>query len=369
MQDRRSVARNTGLIVVAFVATLILLAGLVLVVNGRVLAGHRRGLSRAVGWRIRHAGRFPGVAGPTGFAKCSAGHAVARDAKRRRPGSRRRRRHRRLHDGQRRGHGRAPGRHPRDGDARSATTPIRTEPRPSTRTATTRPGAATSSGRGRSPATTTTTRRARSAISTTSARPPSTPTVTRGIRTTWVSGTSSPSTRSARRRTTACSIPSRAGGSRPISQPRTRCARWRCGMCPGSAPASTRTTTTSMPSGESCTTAGADVIVNGHDHDYERFAPQDPDAVEDRERGIREFVVGTGGTTLRPFEELAANSELRAGRMHGVLKFTLHPDELRVGVHSHDGGLPGLGQRALPLTTRSEGRRTDPRNPIGWRHG
>ena len=49
--------------------------------------------------------------------------------------------------------------------------------------------------------------------------------------------------------------------------------------------------------------AGADVIVNGHDHDYERFAPQDPDAVEDRPAGIREFVVGTGGTTLRPFEE------------------------------------------------------------------
>ena len=71
--------------------------------------------------------------------------------------------------------------------------------------------------------------------------------------------------------------------------------------------------------------AGADVIVNGHDHDYERFAPQDPDAVEDRVRGIREFVVGTGGTTLRPFEEIVANSELRAAGIHGVLKFTLHP--------------------------------------------
>jgi acid phosphatase type 7 len=71
--------------------------------------------------------------------------------------------------------------------------------------------------------------------------------------------------------------------------------------------------------------AGADVILNGHDHDYERFAPQDPDAVEDRVRGIRAFVAGTGGTTLRPFEELAANSELRAARIHGVLKFTLHP--------------------------------------------
>jgi hypothetical protein len=69
---------------------------------------------------------------------------------------------------------------------------------------------------------------------------------------------------------------------------------------------------------------GADVIVNGHDHDYERFAPQDPDAVEDRQGGIREFVVGTGGTKLRKFEELAANSELRASISHGVLKLTLH---------------------------------------------
>jgi hypothetical protein len=71
--------------------------------------------------------------------------------------------------------------------------------------------------------------------------------------------------------------------------------------------------------------AGADVIVNGHDHDYERFAPQDPNAVEDRVKGIREFVAGTGGTKLRPFEKLAANSELRASISHGVLKFTLHP--------------------------------------------
>ena len=71
--------------------------------------------------------------------------------------------------------------------------------------------------------------------------------------------------------------------------------------------------------------AGADVIVNGHDHDYERFAPQDPDANEDRERGIREFVVGTGGTTLRRFEDTAENSELRATVSHGVLKLVLHP--------------------------------------------
>ena len=69
--------------------------------------------------------------------------------------------------------------------------------------------------------------------------------------------------------------------------------------------------------------AGADVVINGHDHDYERFAPQDPDANEDRAAGLRQFVIGTGGARLRDFEETAANSELRAIVSHGVLKFTL----------------------------------------------
>lgn len=69
--------------------------------------------------------------------------------------------------------------------------------------------------------------------------------------------------------------------------------------------------------------AGVDVVVNGHDHDYERFAPQDPDGNEDRTRGIRQFVVGTGGTPLRDFRETAPNSELRASLTHGVIKFTL----------------------------------------------
>ena len=68
--------------------------------------------------------------------------------------------------------------------------------------------------------------------------------------------------------------------------------------------------------------AGVDVIVNGHDHDYERFAPQDPSGTEDRERGMRQFVAGTGGTALRAFKEPVANSELRLVA-HGVFKLTL----------------------------------------------
>lgn len=69
--------------------------------------------------------------------------------------------------------------------------------------------------------------------------------------------------------------------------------------------------------------ADVDVVVNGHDHDYERFAPQDPDGNEDRSRGIRQFVVGTGGTGLRGFNDPVANSELRLAVAHGLLELTL----------------------------------------------
>ncbi len=71
--------------------------------------------------------------------------------------------------------------------------------------------------------------------------------------------------------------------------------------------------------------AGAELVINGHDHDYERFAPQDPAGVETRPGGIREIVVGTGGATLRSFHTLAANSEFRLAGTWGVLRLTLHP--------------------------------------------
>jgi hypothetical protein len=69
--------------------------------------------------------------------------------------------------------------------------------------------------------------------------------------------------------------------------------------------------------------SNADVVVNGHDHDYERFAPQDPDARADAKRGIREFVVGTGGKNHRPFTTPHANSEVRDATAFGILKLTL----------------------------------------------
>jgi acid phosphatase type 7 len=72
--------------------------------------------------------------------------------------------------------------------------------------------------------------------------------------------------------------------------------------------------------------ANADVVIGGHDHDYERFAPQKPDGTADPERGIREFVVGTGGKNHRPFGSPKPNSELRDATAFGVLKLTLKPN-------------------------------------------
>jgi hypothetical protein len=70
--------------------------------------------------------------------------------------------------------------------------------------------------------------------------------------------------------------------------------------------------------------AHADIVINGHDHDYERFAPQNPLGQADPIRGIREFVVGTGGATLRPFVLIRANSQYRNNTDWGVLQLTLH---------------------------------------------
>ena len=71
--------------------------------------------------------------------------------------------------------------------------------------------------------------------------------------------------------------------------------------------------------------AGADLVVNGHDHDYERFAPVDPAGNPDPDRGIRQIVAGTGGAELRPFEEEDPNSEVRDASTSGVLRLDLRP--------------------------------------------
>jgi len=70
--------------------------------------------------------------------------------------------------------------------------------------------------------------------------------------------------------------------------------------------------------------AGAEIVVVGHDHNYERFAPMRADGTKDLARGIREFVVGTGGTSLRSMGKIT-NSEARNSSTKGVLQFTLGP--------------------------------------------
>jgi hypothetical protein len=69
--------------------------------------------------------------------------------------------------------------------------------------------------------------------------------------------------------------------------------------------------------------ANAEVVVSGHDHSYERFAPQKPDGSRDAVRGIREFVVGTGGGEHYPFATIKPNSQVRNAKTFGVLRLTL----------------------------------------------
>jgi hypothetical protein len=68
--------------------------------------------------------------------------------------------------------------------------------------------------------------------------------------------------------------------------------------------------------------AGADIVLAGHEHFYERFAPQDANGNADATGGIRQFIVGTGGAPLRDRVTVRGNSEALL-KAHGVLKLTL----------------------------------------------
>jgi endonuclease YncB( thermonuclease family) len=68
----------------------------------------------------------------------------------------------------------------------------------------------------------------------------------------------------------------------------------------------------------------ADIVLNGHDHDYERFASQDPSGGAAPARGIREWVVGNGGRSQTGFASIKPNSELRNNDAYGVLRLVLH---------------------------------------------
>jgi hypothetical protein len=88
-------------------------------------------------------------------------------------------------------------------------------------------------------------------------------------------------------------------------------------------------------------TAGADVVLNGHAHTYERFAPQTPAAVPSP-TGIRQFIAGTGGKALHGFGTVRANSEVRLN-LYGVLRMTLHPTSYEWRFQAVDGSTADSG--------------------------
>jgi acid phosphatase type 7 len=72
--------------------------------------------------------------------------------------------------------------------------------------------------------------------------------------------------------------------------------------------------------------AGAELVINGHEHSYQRFAPQTAFGVADPERGVREFVVGTGGKGVGASDKVLPNREVAYGGGFGVLELKLYQE-------------------------------------------
>jgi acid phosphatase type 7 len=89
-------------------------------------------------------------------------------------------------------------------------------------------------------------------------------------------------------------------------------------------------------------TARADVVLSGHEHNYERFARQNPAGMA-TPQGIRQFVVGTGGVDLVGFHEPRPNSQYRSSNTWGVLVLTLHPRSYQWRFVSEDGDVVDRG--------------------------
>jgi hypothetical protein len=88
--------------------------------------------------------------------------------------------------------------------------------------------------------------------------------------------------------------------------------------------------------------ASVEVVLNGHDHVYERFARQMADGRADPARGVRQFTVGTGGATLGSFVRSAENSEVRLADF-GVMQLTLEPAQLRWEFRTANGNIADSG--------------------------
>lgn len=105
--------------------------------------------------------------------------------------------------------------------------------------------------------------------------------------------------------------------------------------------------------------ARADVVLSGHAHHYERFAPQAPDGAPDNVRGIRQFIVGTGGRNHQTLGPALPNTEVRQNTSFGVLKLVLHETSYDWEFVSAAGGsFTDSGSRACH--TASSGADTQP---------
>jgi acid phosphatase type 7 len=89
----------------------------------------------------------------------------------------------------------------------------------------------------------------------------------------------------------------------------------------------------------------AELILTGHDHTYERFTPMNPQGEYDA-WGLRQFVVGTGGRTLRDFNNPEPGSESALAGRNGILKLTLHPTAYEWEFMTVDGESPDKGSQS-----------------------
>ncbi|HXG26882.1 MAG TPA: metallophosphoesterase [Candidatus Binatia bacterium] len=122
--------------------------------------------------------------------------------------------------------------------------------------------------------------------------------------------------------------------------------------------------------------AGVELVLAGHEHSYERFEPMNREGALDRAAGITLFVAGTGGRSLRGFDDPLATSAAR-GEAWGVLELTLSPDRWSSRFLAVEGasftdeaegtchdparfGRTALSARAGPATRRALGARRPP---------
>jgi Ca2+-binding RTX toxin-like protein len=132
---------------------------------------------------------------------------------------------------------------------------------------------------------------------------------------------------------------------------------------------STRPSSDAKPFLQDLYDAGAELFLTGHAHNYERFAPQDPDGVRDVPHGVTAIVAGTGGKSSHPFgTDVAANSEVGIDTTYGVLMLTLRSSSYDWQFVSQTGQVEDFGSRdchgAPPPRPPSPGKAPSGGSPV-----